>query len=165
MDSPRRPGHGPAQPGIGVQIGLLIERGFLTADDAGAVDVAALAAFFARPLGVRLRNASELQRELPFSLLLPAGELPDAADRALTPEECTETVLVQGVIDCLFWENGTPVLVDYKTDDVSENELRLASEKYRMQMQLYRRALRAIHGYEVANSYLVFLVPGIELSM
>ena len=58
-----------------------------------------------------------------------------------------ETVLVQGIIDACFLEGGEWVLVDYKTDrvkDPAELELR-----YRVQLDLYERALMQITGYRV----------------
>ena len=58
-----------------------------------------------------------------------------------------ETVLVQGIIDACFLENGEWVLVDYKTDRVQDpEELRM---RYQVQLDLYERALTQITGIKV----------------
>ena len=58
-----------------------------------------------------------------------------------------ETVLVQGIIDACFLENGEWVLVDYKTDRVQDpEELRM---RYQVQLDLYERALIQITGIKV----------------
>ena len=66
-----------------------------------------------------------------------AGTLTD-----LPPEMAEEMVVVQGIADCVFVENGELVIVDYKTDRVkSPAEL---VERYRAQLDVYARALSAV---------------------
>ena len=54
-----------------------------------------------------------------------------------------EKVLVQGVIDCLYEnENGEMVLVDYKTDYVTEeNYESVLRERHSLQLGYYKKAL------------------------
>ena len=50
-----------------------------------------------------------------------------------------EQVLVRGISDCVFEENGELVLVDYKTDRVkTESEL---LERYKNQIAFYRKVI------------------------
>ncbi|HUW65493.1 MAG TPA: helicase-exonuclease AddAB subunit AddA, partial [Spirochaetia bacterium] len=131
--------------GIGEQMLVMEENLLLTAQQAQVVDPDSLARLFAGPLGRRLRRPS-VRRELPFSLLLPAGEVyPDLAGR-------NETVLVQGVIDCLAEEGDGFLLVDWKTDRVA------AAERYRVQLDVYARAVQTILGRPVREKYLYFLM-------
>ena len=52
----------------------------------------------------------------------------------------SDKITVQGVADCVFWEEGGMVIVDYKTDVVScAEEL---ADKYREQLRIYRMILR-----------------------
>ena len=58
-----------------------------------------------------------------------------------------EIMLVQGIIDAYFEEDGELVLVDYKTDRVAGvQELR---DRYQIQLDLYERALQQITGKKV----------------
>ena len=54
--------------------------------------------------------------------------------------------MIQGVIDVYFEEDGSLILVDYKTDKVSkkggEDELR---RRYALQLEYYAKALSQLH--------------------
>ena len=60
-----------------------------------------------------------------------------------------EILLIQGIIDCAFEEDGTMVLLDYKTDRVRDGE-ELAA-RYRDQLELYRIALEETLGLPVSE--------------
>ena len=56
--------------------------------------------------------------------------------------ESTDTVLVQGIIDVFFEEDGELVVLDYKTDQVKKaSEL---AEKYHAQLDYYAKALEQL---------------------
>ena len=55
-----------------------------------------------------------------------------------------EQLLIQGVIDLFFVENDGLVLVDYKTDRLTQYNLEQRLEYYRGQLYWYRRALEEI---------------------
>lgn len=65
--------------------------------------------FLESELAERMRKATTLQREVPFNLALPASEVYSHWDQA------EDTVLVQGIIDCLFEDHKGLVIVDYKS--------------------------------------------------
>ncbi|MCX7780079.1 MAG: helicase-exonuclease AddAB subunit AddA [Negativicutes bacterium] len=123
-------------PGIVAQVRKMAERELLLPSQAEAVDYEAIAAFFETPLGRRLRQASWVRREMPFSLMLPAARFyPGALDPA-------EQVFVQGVVDCLFKEQDGLVLVDYKTDrGAAPDEL---AARYCVQLTVYAEAIERI---------------------
>ena len=88
---------------------------------------------------------------------IPAGSIKiyqELADRynvsySLLDEE---TVLIQGVIDMYFEENGKVVLVDYKTDRVSgSNAEKILRDHYTIQLELYSEALERALGMEVSE--------------
>ena len=56
-------------------------------------------------------------------------------------------MLIQGVIDVYFEEDGELVVADYKTDRVENG--RELSEKYRKQLEYYARALQQLTGKKV----------------
>ena len=74
-----------------------------------------------------------LRREQPFVLGVPANRLnPDFPQN--------ETILIQGIIDAFFVEDGELVLVDYKTDRVRSPKPLI--ERYRVQLDYYADALQ-----------------------
>lgn len=77
----------------------------------------------------------ELYREQPFIISVPASDIDGSY-----PEE--DRVMVQGIIDAFFTENGKVVVVDYKTDSVNDEKLLI--DRYRAQLEYYERALRQI---------------------
>ncbi len=93
--------------------------------------------------GRRMRRAAErgkLWREQPFVLGVPMREIyPDVTGE--------ETILVQGIIDVYFEEGKELVLLDYKTDRVSRREE--LTDKYRLQLDCYAKALEQITGKKV----------------
>ena len=143
--------------GIKEQVNRLVTREILRPDEAGAVDVKAIAAFASSPLGQRLRQADWVKKEMAFSLLLPAERFyPDLAGAG-------ETVFIQGIIDCLFADEDGIVLVDYKTDRVADaHEL---VHRYRVQMELYAEAAEKALGQPVAASYLYAFHTGQVVAM
>ena len=60
--------------------------------------------------------------------------------------------LLQGVIDCAFLEGDAWVLVDYKTDRISDESAFIA--RYQLQLDWYARALNRITGKPVKAKYL-----------
>ena len=72
----------------------------------------------------------------------------------MKPEEISEkyagnldTVIVQGIIDAYFIEDGEIVLVDYKTDRVKRIEDLV--ERYHVQLELYAKTLEKLTGMNV----------------
>ncbi|MFF2909640.1 UvrD-helicase domain-containing protein [Paenibacillus sp. NPDC057934] len=152
----------------------LQEVAILTPEQVEIIDAEQIAAFYATELGIRLLSSEWSRRELPFSYMVPAdeaypglGPLDEAvlglpSSEANTPELEREEVLIQGVIDCLFRENGRLVLLDYKTDSVLEHRggLETLREKYRFQLELYSKALNDILGESISEIWLYFFDGG-----
>ena len=61
-----------------------------------------------------MSSAQKLQREIPFSLAVQAREAYSDWNGS------DETIFVQGIIDCLFEDEKGLVLVDYKTDGITD---------------------------------------------
>ena len=119
----------------------LLGEGRLTAAEAASLPLAALNAFLSSPLMGRMRRAETLRREWAFNYRLGEG---------------ASRILLQGVIDCCFIEDGEWVLVDYKTEGRAVDDETLA--RYTAQLQYYRRALEAITGVPVRECLLCFLL-------
>lgn len=139
---------------IRVQMDHMEEQGLISAEEKKLVKVSKLVQFLQSEMGRRLKaNASALQREFTFSVLVPSEEL-------LLEKGSGEKLLLQGAIDCWFEENGQVILVDYKTDRIADGTLEEHVERYRPQMRAYAVALREMIGKPVAQAVLCFLDAG-----
>ena len=139
---------------VAAQVADLADRRLLTAEQAGAVDCAAIAAFLASPLAARIRDADRLWREYRFALLMPATIYDSAAEG--------EEMLLQGVADCVFDTPEGLVIVDFKTDRIRPGEEAERGETYRPQLEAYAAALSRVLERPVAEKVLFFLTTGRE---
>ena len=92
-------------------------------------------------LGVRMKNAwsdKNLYREAQFVMGIDGKKVYD---------EGSEDVLIQGIIDVYFVEDGEIVLADYKTDRVDSADKLI--DMYKIQLELYKDALEQITGKKV----------------
>ena len=125
------------------ELDRLCRAGFLSPEQGQAVELFKIEGFFASPLYARMRAAAKITREYKFMIELPAREVEPNLDERFDQE----TVVVQGMADCVLEEAGGLVIVDYKTDR-GKSEADLA-ERYRPQLALYARALTQITGLPV----------------
>jgi ATP-dependent helicase/nuclease subunit A len=145
---------GPVSKKIYSWIKRTVERGRISEEGAGSVWTPDITAFLASDVGQRMGAAfrrGELTREKPFMMGVSAKELDP-----LFPED--EMVLVQGIIDAFFEEDGELVLLDYKTDHVEDPEA--FCETYRPQLTWYADALEKLTGRKVREKYLYALSTG-----
>lgn len=165
-----------AEPDIAVvqaTLSGLVERRIMTAEQAAAIDAENIARLLISPLGELLRQADWVKREMPFSYGLPAAEASpqlggmetldtDPTGTATIRELDGETVLIQGIVDCLFAAGGKVYLLDYKSDRVLEHRGGTAAltESYRFQLELYAKAVEAITGTAVDEKWLYFFDGG-----
>ena len=120
--------------------------------DADRVRLDEIELFSKSELFSRMRKAKKIWRELRFNVRLPADRFTEDKERKEAYKN--ETVLVQGVIDCIIEdESGELHLVDYKTDRLTKDELQceeLAREKlsfsHALQLSYYKDAIREIFG-------------------
>lgn len=93
--------------------------------------------------------------EVPFqTLLLTAPEDPDAVP-----------TILRGVIDLVFREDAGWVVVDYKTDARSQNEVSLLVEHYRGQVQTYADVWQEATGESVVEKGLYFTHPEVYVEL
>ena len=94
--------------------------------------------FLQSDLARRMQKAAKhkkLHQEQPFVLGISANRV-----EKNFPSE--EKVLIQGIIDAFFEEEGEVVLVDYKTDAIQSGEELI--RRYETQMKYYREALETL---------------------
>ncbi|MBW4080146.1 helicase-exonuclease AddAB subunit AddA [Paenibacillus sp. S150] len=153
-------------------VARLTRLAILSPEQAEAVRLSEIERFYTGELGRRLIGAPWKKREQPFSYMVPASDayrglayLDEAAAGLEGPGGTGgfgEAVLIQGVIDCLFREEGRLILLDYKTDAVLEHQggVGTLKEKYRFQLELYSKALLDILGEPVSEAWLYFFEGG-----
>ncbi len=74
--------------------------------------------------------------------------------------------LIRGQIDLFYFDSrGALKIVDYKTNDITTDEVPEKVKLYQLQMQLYTRALETIYDKKVDESILYFLVPNKSVSI
>ncbi len=124
------------------QINTMIRKGFFDKKYKEIIDIMAIYNFFISDIGKRMLNAEEIYREFKFCVDIPANEIGYTSKN--------ETVLIQGVIDCCFIEDGEFVIIDYKTGSLNE--------KYNTQIQLYKRCLEISTGKKVKETLIYPLI-------
>ncbi len=110
--------------------------------EAGAIYIKGVADFLKSDLGQRLVAASDVRREWPFTMQLKDDS----------------PTMVQGIVDAAFIENGSWVLIDYKTDRDTRPEVFVP--RHEMQMNWYRTAVERLTGVKVAEMWLYALRAG-----
>lgn len=129
----------------------------ITNKEARSISTYKILAFTKSTIWKELRKAKTVEKEKPFYINIPAKEIYN--------QEIEEDILVQGIID-LYYINGNDelVLVDYKTDYVEKGKEEELLNKYRKQLDLYKRALESALNRKVDKVYIysVYLEKEIE---
>lgn len=142
----------------------LVQEEKLTETEADHIDLKAIEHFFQTDLA-KLLKVNKVEREIPFSYTVEAKQV----YTDWTGDD-TERVLIQGVIDCIIFTEDGIVLLDYKTDQIHDEEIDeeviLALKKrYEVQMKLYKEALENILQAKVTATYLYFFSRQLTIAM
>ncbi|NCU16567.1 helicase-exonuclease AddAB subunit AddA [Pallidibacillus pasinlerensis] len=151
----------PTLESIEKQIFFMQEKELMTEEEAKAIDVEAVVRFFDSKVGLRVLGSDWVRREVPFSFTLPPQEVyPDW-------QEGDDPVFVQGMIDLLMKDANGLVLIDFKTDQITdrfkggfEEAKPVLLKRYETQVELYRKAIETIFNEPVTTSYLYFFDGG-----
>ncbi len=141
------------------RIDHLVQTGMLT--EAGALSILPfeIYRFCKSPLCARMLQAEKrglLYKEQQFMIAKAASEVSKAY-------ESHQTVLVQGIIDAYFEEDGELVLIDYKTDYVKSGAELVA--RYQKQLQIYGESLEQMTGKRVKEKILYSFCLGQEIEV
>ena len=71
-----------------------------------------------------------------------------------------ELIIVQGIIDMLIQTPEGLAVIDFKTDNITAEEVAERAELYRRQLELYGRAASEILKTKLLGKWLYFLTPG-----
>ncbi len=136
-----------AKESVDNELERLVDGGMLTEAEAEAVDKKSISAFFESSLAERIFRAEKVYKEYAFTAAVPLSEM-----HPEIPKEAArgESIIIEGVADCAFVENGRLVIVDYKTDRAQSGEE--LAERYKEQLSVYRRCLAEVIGLPVAQT-------------
>lgn len=119
----------------------------ITPLEAEAININKVYKFTQSSIWKDILQAKEVEREKPFYINLPANEV--------YGDEFEGKVLVQGIIDLYYIDkNDNLILVDYKTDYVENNDENILVDKYKIQLELYKRALESAMERKVKKMYI-----------
>lgn len=124
------------------QMDNMLAEARITQDMKQLVSPYMLGRFLESPLAARMAGAQKrgtLHKEQPFVMGIPASRVYEHASE--------ELILIQGIVDVYWEEDGRLVIVDYKTDIVKEPAD--LTERYSVQLDLYAEALEKATGKPV----------------
>lgn len=127
------------------EVSRLVEKGFLTVKEGSLLNRKKIRSFLSSPLFTRMEQAQRLYREYQFIYEIDAGRV----DPDLKDDFRQEKVLLQGIADAVLEEKDGIVIVDYKTDRMSQEDDFI--EKYSGQLNIYRDALGDYFGKPVKD--------------
>ena len=126
----------------------LVVKEIITEKESNNIDINLLYKYTKSKIFEDLRKAKKVYKEQAFYINIPATEIYNNINS-------NDNILVQGVIDLYFIdENENIILVDYKTDYVANGKEQDVVNKYRKQIEIYKRALEEATGNKVFKSYL-----------
>ncbi len=132
-------------------INQLISKSILPNDSEGEIDINSIQRFLQSDICKRIVASNKVKKELPFVIKIKASK----AYREISSEK---DLLVQGIIDLCFMEDNKWVLVDYKTNKITdENTPQELMKHYSNQLTIYKRALEELTGVEVKETGIYFL--------
>jgi len=108
--------------------------------------------FFNSELYKRVLKASTIYKEKSFILQEDLKELSSLFD---VPENVEDKILVQGTIDMCFIENDEVVLLDYKTDKISNKDEII--KRYKLQLHYYKKAIELLLNKKVKEIYIYLI--------
>ena len=139
------------------EIERLYEWNFLSREEADSLSKEEIIKFLHSSLMDRMLASEKMLREQRFLLEIPACEI----DKSLSPELSGEKVVVQGAVDCIFFEDDGIVVVDFKTDRINDDDV--LSSLYKEQLSYYAKACETIYGRSVKQCFIYSLYMGKEI--
>jgi ATP-dependent helicase/nuclease subunit A len=136
----------------------MVQEGVMSKEEASAVDLEAVAAFWAGEIGRRiLANTQYVHRELPFTMRLLPEDLQRLHICPQANELKGERFVGRGKVDLAVIRPNEIWILDFKTDHVEEADLPAKVAPYGKQLNLYGLALSQIYRRPVTERWLHFL--------
>lgn len=145
----------------------MVKQEMLSKEEAEGIHIDQLIRFSNSVINSWFAEAEEIHREVPFTFSLSAQEIFADWD-----QELDDRVILQGVIDVLCKHQGKWIMIDYKTDAIEkrfnggfEEAQPVLLERYKVQIDLYTRAIEEIWKVSVDRKMLYLLDGGYTLEL
>lgn len=125
----------------------LTAKNIFSEEEANGISIEKIYRFMNSSLSERIRKAKFIKKEMPFVMDISSEE----AYLMGHGEGC---LLVHGIIDLFFEEEDGLVLVDYKSDYISKNNINIIKERYQVQLSIYKKALERSMNMKVKEVYI-----------
>lgn len=127
---------------LDLEIKRLVKLNFFSIEEIKFLDKSYIKNFVNSELYTRIINSPEILREYKFSVKVPVKNI--SCDFNYSNE-----IIVQGAIDCLFLENNNYVIIDYKTDRITNKTDFI--NKYFVQLDIYKQAIEQIKNINISE--------------
>jgi len=129
--------------------GSLVEKNILSRQEGDSINIKKILSFLSSDIAKRIRKSNNVYKESPFVIGIKPSEIfgLEYADA----DNYDNKILVHGIIDLYFEEGENIILLDYKTDYIKNNDINAIAEKYRVQIELYKKALELSTGKTVSE--------------
>ena len=134
----------------------MLNKNMITKQEAEGINIYKIYEFTKSNLMLRMRKSSNVLKEAAFYINIPKEDIYQG-------DKSDDMVLVQGIIDCYFEEDEELILVDYKTDYVNNGDLDGLLNKYRIQLNFYKKALELSTNKKVKEVYIYSLWENKEI--
>lgn len=142
-----------------------VKKGYMEMIEADSIYIKDIVEFTKTNLFKRMKEAEKnnsLFRERKFLMGLPARKFSEEDIEVIeSPKEGEEIMIVQGIIDVCFLEDGEYVIADYKTDNVDTMEELV--KRYKIQLECYKIAIEKISGIKVRDMIIYSVKLGQEI--
>lgn len=136
---------------VKLQINSFVEKNIMSLDEAETIKINWIVKFIQSDIfkEIYIANKSEkLFKEKAIDYNIKLKNL--FKDENISEDE---KIMVVGIIDLFFEnENGEIILLDYKTDYVTKENLEEVKARYKVQLDLYKSAIEDISGKKVAKN-------------
>lgn len=146
------------------QIAEFIKKGILTEKQATVINPFKIHKFFKSDIGQRMLKSHFVKKEQAIYAQIKMKDVyKDLIKEEYIEKYNDESLMLRGIIDAYFEEDDKIVIVDYKTDYVTEEIKDDVVNRYKVQLDLYKDALEKLTGKEVKEKcvYLFGIDEGI----
>lgn len=140
--------------GIKKQVNDMVDKELITFEASKSVKVDKILKFLQSNIGKKVIDAyreGTLKRELPFRIEINASTIYPNVDNEKYSEE---KMLLRGVIDCYFEDGDEGIILDYKTDYATEENIEEIKSRYKVQLDYYSSAVKDAFKKEKVKKYL-----------
>ena len=130
------------------QIEDLIKRQVITEKESEVMTPEKILKFFKSSIGSRMLSSKFIKREQKIYTQIKLKDI------YLNEDYKDESIMLRGVIDAYFEEEGEIVIIDYKTDKVNPYNKDEIITRYSKQLDIYSKVLTELTGKKVKEKYL-----------